>query len=551
MSGWATNGPNDDPVANGDWGATPAAGNGDAPMNQDDAAPAWGAENTDGGPAVDAAAAARAAETRAHKFGTAEEIVVPGPDEITWLAQGQRWEEGVSDESIHNALYKQSVVNAGIHFEDIGKVKVGIQGGDKPAPITSFEDIPDMNPLLHKNIKEHMRYKEPTPIQRAAIPILLSGRDVVATAQTGSGKTAAYFIPMILKMLKRGKPEEKGFVFNKTAEPQALVIVPTRELAAQIQHEARKFAYMSWIRPVSIYGGAQTKVLMNELDRGCDILIATPGKLLDFLDRGKVSLRCIKHLVIDEADRLFELGFDQDILRICKGYDMPQDESKRVALFSATFPKAIRGFAGQFVGECLLVTVGRVGVVPNDINQKIILVQENEKRKALLDILYEQDAGLTLIFVNGIRTADNLDDTLFNLGFPVTSIHGKRSQAERESSISAFRANKMPILVATDVAARGLDIPNIVHVINYDMPKDIDGELKAWACLGVDSLSTFVDYIHRIGRTARVGNVGMSTSFFTEEGDADVGPGLVRILKQTNQEVPDFLQQYDESEEDG
>ncbi|KAJ3171484.1 DEAD-box ATP-dependent RNA helicase [Geranomyces variabilis] len=471
-----------------------------------------------------------AEEQRKHKFGEREEIVVPLPDEVKWLAQAKHWQEGVSDKELEHELYEEAHVEAGIHFENIGKVDIVVRGDDPPPFLKSFEDIPGIkdHPAVLENITKHMKFNKPTPIQSAAIPILMSGRDVMATAQTGSGKTAAYFLPMIISMLKKGRTREAGQPYlSRTAEPRGLVIVPTRELASQVHYEARKFAYMTWIRPCAVYGGANTGALIQELRDGCDILVATPGKLMDFLDRGIVSLKHVKHLVIDEADRMFELGFDQDILRICTGYDLPQDESKRVALFSATFAKDVRAFAGQFVGDCLLVTVGRVGVVPVDIKQNILEVDENKKRSVLLDLLFEQEAGLTLIFVNTMRGADNLDDALFAMGFPITSIHGGRTQAERESSISAFRANKMPIMVATDVAGRGLDIPNIVHVINYDMPKDVD------------------DYVHRIGRTARVGNVGLATSFFKPE-DADLGPHLIRVLKETKQEIPEFLKQYEE-----
>ncbi|KAJ3148373.1 DEAD-box ATP-dependent RNA helicase [Geranomyces michiganensis] len=475
-----------------------------------------------------------AEEQRQHKFGERKELVVPMPDQVKWLAQAKHWEEGVRDAELEHELYEEDRVEAGIHFENIGKVHIVIKGDNPPPLLQSFEDIPGikMFPALLENITKHLKFNKPTPIQAAAIPILMSGRDIMATAQTGSGKTAAFFIPMVLSILKRGRTREAGQPYmSRTAEPRGLIVVPTRELASQIHYEARKFAYMTWIRPCAIYGGAQTGALIAEMRTGCDILVATPGKLMDFLDRGIVSLKHVKNLVIDEADRLFELGFDQDILRICTGYDLPQDESKRVALFSATFPKEVRAFAGQFVGDCLLVTVGRVGVVPTDIKQNVLEVEEAKKRSVLLDLLYEQEAGLTVIFVNTMRGADNLDDALYGLGFPVTSIHGGRTQAERESSVSAFRSNKMPILVATDVAGRGLDIPNIVHVINYDMPKDID------------------DYVHRIGRTARVGNIGVATSFFKPE-DAELAPALIRVLKETNQEVPEFLKQYDSTLQD-
>ncbi|KAI8824956.1 P-loop containing nucleoside triphosphate hydrolase protein [Fimicolochytrium jonesii] len=516
------------------------------PMNDGDGG--WGTDVTNGADA--AAQTAPAAETRKHKFGVREEIVVPDAENVVWLANAERWEEGVRNVNLETRLYRDNIVHAGEHFEDIRGVHVTTVGEEIPDKLESFEQLNIPTPL-RENILSHMRYSKPTPVQAAAIPVLLSGRDVMATAQTGSGKTCAYMLPIMIKMLERGNPrasvanaeaaggEEKQSFFSAGAgagpvEPQALIVVPTRELASQIHHEARKFAYLTWVKPSVIYGGAGTRNLIDEMRKGTDILIATPGKLLDLLEKGVILLRKIKFLVIDEADRLFELGFAEDVMRICKGFDLPQDESKRVCLFSATFPKSVRAFAGQLLGDCALITVGQVGVVPTDIKQEVLELQDNEKTAKLLDILFESEVGLTLIFVNTCRAADTLDDSLYRLGFPVTSIHSGRSQAERESSISAFRANKIPLMIATDIAARGWDIPNIVQVINYDMPKDID------------------DYIHRIGRTARVGNVGTATSFFNPEKNDELGPALVKVLKEAGQPIPEFLQRHiEEMEIDG
>ncbi|KAI9003609.1 P-loop containing nucleoside triphosphate hydrolase protein [Gaertneriomyces semiglobifer] len=422
----------------------------------------------------------------------------------------------------------------GINFAKVGEVPIRIHGDDPVELIDSFDTL-DLYPELKSNILDLMKYNKPTPVQKAVIPTLLAGRDVMASAQTGSGKTAAYLIPIMDKLLKRGKAklramkpgEEKPSFFRKVHEPLVLIISPTRELAGQIFTEVRKFAYRTWVKPAVIYGGANSKVLLNGLESGCDVLIATPGKLCDFLLRNIISLKRVKFLVIDEADRLFELGFDQEIRRIVEGYDMPRDEARQTALFSATFPKTVRRLARDFLLDCLLITVGRVGTIPVDITQRVMEVDDFSKRTTLLDLLYDEEPGLTLVFVNTQRAADTLDDFLFRAGFPVTSIHGKRSQAEREDAISAFRSAKVPILIATDVAARGLDIPNVSHVINYDMPKDID------------------EYIHRVGRTARVGNTGKATSFYNER-NVDLAPELVRCLMQTNQEVPDFLEQFKE-----
>ncbi|TPX70897.1 hypothetical protein SpCBS45565_g01491 [Spizellomyces sp. 'palustris'] len=467
---------------------------------------------------------APAAETRTQKFGSGSDLAPVDDEERVWFGTAKRWEEGQVDEDLEEELYEKNKVNTGINFEQLGHVPVKVAGEEVPPLLESFDDI-KLHEGLKYNILSLMKYNKPTPIQKAAIPILASRRDLMACAQTGSGKTAAYLIPIINRMLLSGKEKlcpTPTSMFDRLAKPVALIISPTRELACQIFDECRKFSYKSWIKPAVLYGGANTRSLMQNVERGCHILAATPGKLLDLIDRNRVSLQYVKWLVIDEADRLLELGFEQEIRRIVQQHMSADLESRQTALFSATFPKSIRRMAREFLGDYLLVTVGRVGTVPTDITQTILKVEDFDKRQALLDILYEQDAGLTLIFVNTCRATDTLDD--YNK-FPVTSVHSGRNQAEREDALSAFRAARKPIMIATDLAARGLDIPNVIHVINYDMPKNMD------------------DYIHRIGRTARVGNKGAATSFFNEN-NSDIAADLVRVLRETAQTVPEFLNEY-------
>ncbi|KNC98226.1 uncharacterized protein SPPG_06626 [Spizellomyces punctatus DAOM BR117] len=470
---------------------------------------------------------APAAETRTHKFGSGSDLPPVDEEARVWFGTARRWEEGEVDETLEQELYEKNKVNTGINFEQLGHVPIKVAGEDVPPLLESFDDI-KLHEGLKYNITSLMKYNKPTPIQKAAIPILASRRDLMACAQTGSGKTAAYLIPIINRMLLLGKEKlcpKPTSMFDRHAKPLVLIISPTRELACQIFDECRKFSYKSWIKPAVLYGGANTRSLMQNVERGCHILAATPGKLLDMIDRNRVSLQYVKWLVIDEADRLLELGFEQEIRRIVQQHMSADLESRQTALFSATFPKNVRRIAREFLGDCLLVTVGRVGTVPTDITQTILKVDDFDKRRALLDLLYEQEAGLTLIFVNTCRATDTLDDYLHNNSFPVTSVHSGRNQAEREDALSAFRAARKPIMIATDLAARGLDIPNVVHVINYDMPKNID------------------DYIHRIGRTARVGNKGAATSFFNDN-NSDIATDLVRVLRETEQTVPEFLNEY-------
>ncbi|KAJ3291661.1 DEAD-box ATP-dependent RNA helicase [Borealophlyctis nickersoniae] len=477
-----------------------------------------------------APAAPQEPDERVKKWGPREGIFNPGEvreGEAKWLASAARWEEGVENPELEKELFEENRVNTGINFDDVANIDVTVRGEDVPERWHSFDDLA-LHPILRKNI-ELLKYKTPTPIQKFSIPILLEGRDLMASAQTGSGKTAAYVIPILQKFLTKGKEKLRGNEPDllpgrrQTATPFAVILAPTRELACQIFDDVRKFAYRTWVRPAVVYGGANGRVLLDELDKGCDVLIGTPGRIQDFASRGKISFRKVKYLIMDEADRMLDLGFEPAIRRLIQAEDMPQDESRQTAMFSATYPLPIRRLARDFLGDCLLVTVGRVGKIPKDLHQKIEFVEDHEKRDKLLELLYNQEAGLTLIFVATKRAADSLDDFLYTKGFPITSIHGDRSQREREDAISAFRANKTPILIATDVAARGLDIPNVVHVINYDLPTTLD------------------DYIHRIGRTARAGNKGFATSFYNES-NAEIAKDLCNILEDA--EIPEFLREY-------
>lgn len=302
-----------------------------------------------------------------------------------------------------------------------------------------------------------------------------------------------------------------------------MILAPTRELVSQIHEEARKFAYRSWVRTAVVYGGADISLQLKQIDRGCDLLAATPGRLVDLIERGRISLSNIRYLVLDEADRMLDMGFEPQIRRIVQGEDMPGVEDRQTLMFSATFPRDIQMLAKDFLKDYIFLSVGRVGSTSENITQKIEYVEDADKRSVLLDILASQQGSLTLIFVETKKMADMLSDFLMMNNLPATSIHGDRTQREREHALATFRQGVTPILVATAVAARGLDIPNVTHVINYDLPSDID------------------DYVHRIGRTGRAGNTGLSTAFFNR-GNRNIVRELVELLREANQEIPSWLE---------
>jgi len=307
--------------------------------------------------------------------------------------------------------------------------------------------------------------------------------------------------------------------------PQAVIVAPTRELAIQINDEARKFSMGSNLKCVVAYGGTSVGFQLNTLFRGCNLLIATPGRLMDFVEKDKVSFSECKYLVLDEADRMLDMGFLPEIQRIVSGGGMPAKGSggRQTLMFSATFPEDVQHLAYEFLENYLFLAVGIVGGASSDVVQTVHEVEKFQKRDKLKECMADVGTDRTLVFVETKKNADFLAAFLSGEGLPTTSIHGDRLQREREQALRDFKTGKFPILVATAVAARGLDIKGVAHVINYDMPNTVD------------------EYVHRVGRTGRVGNMGKATSFFDNNHDADIAPALVKILNDAGQEVPEFL----------
>lgn len=424
---------------------------------------------------------------------------------------------GEADDGLHQST--------GINFDKYGDIPVEATGHDVPEPIVEFTH-PPVDEHLISNIRL-ARYTTPTPVQKYSIPIVGAGRDLMGCAQTGSGKTGGFLFPILSALFTHGPPPmppQPPSYGRSKAYPSVLILAPTRELVSQIHEEARKFTYRSWVRPAVVYGGAEMGAQLRQIERGCDLLSATPGRLVDLIERGRISLANVRFLVLDEADRMLDMGFEPQIRRIVVGEDMPGVMDRQTLMFSATFPQNIQMLAKDFLKEYVFLSVGRVGSTSENITQKIEFVEDRDKQSVLLDVLAAMPkTGLTLIFVETKRMADMLSDFLIYSNIPATSIHGDRTQREREYALDLFRSGRTPILVATAVAARGLDIPNVTHVVNYDLPSDID------------------DYVHRIGRTGRAGNVGHATAFFNRN-NRNIVRDLIKLLQEANQEVPSWLE---------
>ncbi|KAG7961649.1 hypothetical protein I3843_09G027300 [Carya illinoinensis] len=481
-------------------------------------------------------------------FGrTGHNVSIVGRGGSGWNSRSGGWERGRErevnpfgdDENLTQEFRDQE--NMGINFEAYDDIPVETSGNNVPPPVNTFAEI-DLGDALNQNIWR-CKYVKPTPVQCYAIPISLAGRDLMACAQTGSGKTAAFCFPIISGIMRGQyvqRPRGARIVY-----PLALILSPTRELSCQIHNEARKFSYQTGVKVVVAYGGAPINQQLRELERGVDILVATPGRLVDLLERARVSLQMIRYLALDEADRMLDMGFEPQIRKIVEQMDMPSPGARQTMLFSATFPKEIQRLASDFLSNYIFLAVGRVGSSTDLIVQRVEFVHESDKRSHLMDLIHAQKENgvqgkqtLTLVFVETKKGADSLEHWLCLNGFPATTIHGDRTQQrrpkalsylvllqEREQALRLFKSGKTPILVATDVAARGLDIPHVGHVVNFDLPNDID------------------DYVHRIGRTGRAGKTGLATAFFNENNSSMARP-LADLMQEANQEVPAWLTRY-------
>ncbi|KAL6472912.1 hypothetical protein MHYP_G00191000 [Metynnis hypsauchen] len=409
----------------------------------------------------------------------------------------------------------------GINFDKYDDILVDVSGSSSPQAIMTFEEA-GLCESLSRNVSKS-GYVKPTPVQKHGIPIISAGRDLMACAQTGSGKTAAFLLPILQQLMSDGVAASK---FSEVQEPEAIIVAPTRELINQIYLEARKFAYGTCVRPVVVYGGINTGYTIREVLKGCNVLCGTPGRLLDIIGRGKVGLSKLRYLVLDEADRMLDMGFEPDMRKLVSSPGMPAKEERQTLMFSATYPEDIQRLAADFLKtDYLFLAVGVVGGACSDVEQHIIQVDQYSKREQLLELLKTTGTERTMVFVETKRTADFIATFLCQEKVPTTSIHGDREQREREKALGDFRSSQCPVLVATSVAARGLDIEHVQHVVNFDMPSSID------------------DYVHRIGRTGRCGNTGRAVSFFNPESDTPLARSLVKVLAGAQQEVPSWLEE--------
>ena len=345
-----------------------------------------------------------------------------------------------------------------------------------------FTNLDLIEPI--QRVLREQNFKIPTPIQSEAIPLVLEGRDLIGCAQTGSGKTAAYILPILQNLSKN----QSNPVRRST---RALVLAPTRELAAQIAECFSLFGSHLRLRQAVVYGGVSRRSQIEKLERGVDIIVATPGRLLDLMEDKKVMLGLAKVLVIDEADRMLDMGFIPDIKRIIAAVP----GMRQTLFFSATMPPAITGLAANILHEPQHIEIASNVRTTPQIDQKVLFVDRNNKKALLIKLLYEENIRRALVFTRTKHMAKDLSRQLVRQRVRSDDLHGDKTQAARQYALNSFHAGRIQVLVATDIASRGIDVDNVSHVINYELPNEPE------------------NYIHRIGRTGRAGKKGTALSF--------------------------------------
>jgi len=373
--------------------------------------------------------------------------------------------------------------------------------------MSKFADLGLRAPILRAI--EEGGYTSMTPIQAQAIPTILGGKDLIGVAQTGTGKTAAFSLP-IIQLLLKGEGKRKP----KTA--RSLILAPTRELAVQIGDNIREYAKYLHLRTALVFGGASDKPQIKTMQPGVDILIATPGRLLDLMNQKHINLRSAEFLVLDEADRMLDMGFIRDINKIVA--QLPKE--RQTVLFSATMPKSVEKFANDILRSPKRVDVAPAATTAEKVEQHVLMVPKERKRDLLAHMLKDTAIERVVVFTRTKHGANRVAKHLDQLGITSGAIHGNKSQNARQKALKEFREGDIRVLVATDVAARGIDVDGVTHVINYELPNEPES------------------YVHRIGRTARAGATGISYSF-CDHGERDYLRDIEKIIRQQVQVFED------------
>uniref|UniRef100_A0A8D8S989 Probable ATP-dependent RNA helicase DDX46 n=1 Tax=Cacopsylla melanoneura TaxID=428564 RepID=A0A8D8S989_9HEMI len=391
---------------------------------------------------------------------------------------------------------------------------IRVKGKGCPRPIKTWAQCGVSKKILDALKKQN--YEKPTPIQAQAIPAIMSGRNLIGIAKTGSGKTVAFVLPLLRHIMDQPPLEE-------TDGPMAIIMSPTRELCMQIGKEAKKFTKSLGLRVVCVYGGTGISEQISELKRGAEIIVCTPGRMIDMLaaNSGRVTnLRRVTYIVLDEADRMFDMGFEPQVMRIIDNVR----PDRQTVMFSATFPRQMEALARRILNKPIEIQVGGRSVVCKEVEQHVIVLDEEQKMLKLLELLgIYQDQGSVIVFVDKQENADFLLKELMKASYPCLSLHGGIDQYDRDSTMTDFKSGKVKLLIATSVAARGLDVKQLILVVNYDCPNHYE------------------DYVHRCGRTGRAGNKGFAYTFITQEQERHAGE-IIRALEASGVPIPEDLE---------
>jgi len=382
-----------------------------------------------------------------------------------------------------------------------------------PDPVQSFDSAP-FGKKIRLALKE-AGFAAPTPIQAQGWPLAVRGDDMVSVAKTGSGKTLVFLLPAF-RMISKGQ-------LDGSAGPDAIVLAPTRELATQIEQVAVKFAACVDVRTAIVYGGVPKPPQVKALRAKPQLVVATPGRLMDLMQEGSVNVGNTSFLVLDEADRMLDMGFEPQMEAIMK--NIPAE--RQTLLFSATWPKSVKKLASKYLKQgAVSVNVGETEELSANkaVSQEFFALDDDEKENKLWRILYDMgEKTKIIIFANTKNRINKLQKEVWKNGYDCIAMHGDKTQQERDDSLKKFKSGEVPVMLATDVCARGLDIKDVTHVLNFDMARDVES------------------YIHRIGRTGRAGVSGVSITFFNRAYDMECAPALAKIAKEAGQVVPDFL----------